>query len=202
MIHPYNSYYLEMAQDKLGNMFDIACLYEGLNIDEFSKSFAASPICYAFETADPVFIAGKSAAELLAIVLDKDPLSIEQNDYSSPEYWTGYVYAGAQWAFNIGYKSLFDAIKPSELILSYFPYHEMPLESALEFVKSKITQENKLKKKRIESGLSQTQLAYSSEIPIRTIKAYEQGKLDLNKASLENIVSLARALHCKVEEFI
>ena len=53
-----------------------------------------------------------------------------------------------------------------------------------------------LKKMRIKNGLSQSELAKVSGIPVRTIQQYEQGQKDLSKARAEYLVTLARVLNC------
>lgn len=42
MIHPYDEYYLDIAQNKLALMFEIAVYQEKMNIDDFSKKFIES----------------------------------------------------------------------------------------------------------------------------------------------------------------
>lgn len=49
---------------------------------------------------------------------------------------------------------------------------------------------------RIKNGLSQSQLAKASGIPLRTIQQYEQRQKDLSKARAGSLLALARALHC------
>ena len=61
MIHPYDEYYLDIAQNKLVLMFEIAVYQEKMNIDDFSKKFIESEICQRLEKADPIYLAGKSA---------------------------------------------------------------------------------------------------------------------------------------------
>lgn len=59
-----------------------------------------------------------------------------------------------------------------------------------------------LKKKRKELGMSQALLASKSGVNIRTIQSYEQGAKDINKASVEAIYMLSKALNCRMEEII
>ena len=42
----------------------------------------------------------------------------------------------------------------------------------------------------------------NSSVPIRNIRAYEQGKLNIAKAQADTVFALARALSCKVEDLI
>lgn len=55
---------------------------------------------------------------------------------------------------------------------------------------------HKLKNIRLLNGLSQSELATVSGIPVRTIQQYEQGQKNLAKARAEYLISLARALNC------
>ena len=67
------------------------------------------------------------------------------------------------------------------------------VQSSLESSKS-VT---RLKSLRQLSGLSQSQLASLSGVPVRTIQQYEQRQKDINKASFENIIKLAASLSCE-----
>lgn len=59
IIHPYDEYYLDIAQNKLVLMFEIAVYQEKMNIDDFSKKFIESEICQRLEKADPIYLAEK-----------------------------------------------------------------------------------------------------------------------------------------------
>ena len=54
----------------------------------------------------------------------------------------------------------------------------------------------RLKYLRLKNGLSQSELARASGIPVRTIQQYEQRQKDLSKARAEYLIALARALNC------
>ena len=83
MIHAYNEQFLDIIQRKVSAMFELAVLEEHIEIDAFAQKFLSSPVCRALETADPVYALGKSANELLALILDKEPLNIETSSYAS-----------------------------------------------------------------------------------------------------------------------
>ena len=53
-----------------------------------------------------------------------------------------------------------------------------------------------LKKLRIKNGLSQSQLAEASNVPLRTIQQYEQRQKDINHARAEYLIMLSSALGC------
>ena len=61
---------------------------------------------------------------------------------------------------------------------------------------------NKLKEKRTQRKLSQSQLAKASGVSLRMLQKYEQGDRDLNKAQAETVYKLAQALDCTIEELI
>ena len=53
-----------------------------------------------------------------------------------------------------------------------------------------------LKIMRKRNGLSQSQLAKASGVPLRTIQQYEQRQKDINKARAEYLITLSAALGC------
>lgn len=62
--------------------------------------------------------------------------------------------------------------------------------------------ETNLKALRTLAGLSQSELAAQADVPVRTIKQYEQRQKDINKAQAVTLLRLARTLNCKVEDFM
>lgn len=202
MIHAYNKQYLPIIQEKLANMFELAVLEQNVRIDDFAELFIASPICHAFEQADSVFVLGKSANELVGIILNKEPLNIETNSFASPEFWVGYVLAYAQWYFNKPYSVLIKSYPCSRLINNYFPYHEMDITHTLDLFRPHLNLSCTLKEIRSAQKLSQSQLSILSGVPVRTIKAYEQGSVDIAKAQAETLFALAQTLHCTIEDLI
>ena len=51
-------------------------------------------------------------------------------------------------------------------------------------------------------AVTQTQLAERSEVPLRLIRAYEQGTVALSHAEAGTVARLARALMCDVERLV
>lgn len=202
MIHAYNEQFFTVIQQKLAAMFELAVNEEHLSIDDFANRFLSSKICRAFETADPVYVLGKSANELIGIILEKEPLNIETSDYATPEYWVGWVLAFTQWYLNKPYKTLIDVYPCSKLVLDYFPYHEMDEMHVVDLYKSKLSVECPLKTLRKQRKFSQTDLALLSGVPVRTIKSYEQGTADIAKAQAETLYALAKVLDCTIEDLI
>lgn len=60
----------------------------------------------------------------------------------------------------------------------------------------------KLKEKRIEAGLSQSQLAEKTGLNVRTIQHYEQGSKVFDHARIDTILKVCIALNCKLEDII
>ena len=202
MIHAYDEYYLDMSQRKLASIFELAVYQEKLTVDEFGERFIQSPISKAFEEGDPVYLAGKSANELLGLVLGKQIEETEQNMLASPEYWVGWVLAYTQWYTCKTFAEIIKAYPCSKLLLNYFPYHEMDETETIELIKKQLSTESPLKSWRKKRKLSQTELAEISGVSVRAIKAYEQGKLDISKAQGETLYKLAKTLDCSIEDLI
>ena len=95
MIHAYNEMYLYGVMKNLAALVDIAINAEGLDADRFGEMFSSSSVAKKIEHGYPDMLAGKSASEMLSIILEK------QVNYSSvptdrtPEYWAGWILAKA-----------------------------------------------------------------------------------------------------------
>lgn len=202
MIHAYDEYYLDMAQRKFGSMFEIAVYQGKLTVDEFAEKFIKSYTSKAIEEGNPIYIAGKSANELLGLVLGEQATESEQNMLASPEYWVGWILAYTQWYLNKSFADIIKAYPCSKLLLNYFPYHEMDESATVELIQKSMPHECTLKTWRKKWQLSQTELASISGVPVRTIKAYEQEKLDISKAQADTLYKLARTLNCTIEDLI
>lgn len=202
MIHAYDEYYLDMSQRKLASMFELAVYQEKLTVDEFGERFIQSSISKAFEEGDPVYLAGKSANELLGLVLGKQIEETEQNMLASPEYWVGWVLAYTQWYTCKTFAEIIKVYPCSKLLLNYFPYHEMNETETVALIQKQLSTESPLKLWRKKRKLSQTELAGISGVSLRAIKAYEQGKLDISKAQADTLYKLARTLDCTIEDLI
>lgn len=202
MIHAYNEQFLPVIKNKLAQMFELAVNVENIEIDTFADLFVSSRVCRAFEKADPVLVMGKSANELLALILDKEPVNAIIGDEASPEYWAGWVLACAQWYFNTTYRELISALPCSKLVENYFPYHEMDITQSLDLYAGRLPRKSALKELRRKHGLSQTELALLSGVPERTIRSYEQGTNDISKAQAETLYALSQVLGCTIEDLI
>ena len=202
MIHAYNNQFFSIVQSKLAEMFELAVLGKNINIDDFATMFVSSNVCHAFEKADSVYVLGKSSNELLALVIGGEPLNLETSDYATPEYWVGWILAYVQWYLNVPYRTLISVYPCGKLIENYFPYHEMDISKSLELFTLRLPKLCQLKKLRQNKKWSQADLALLSGIPIRTIKAYEQGTADISKAQVDTLYALSQTLGCSIEDLI
>ena len=203
MTDDYKGYCQEIIRKKLAEMFEIAVLLKHIPIDNFANLFANSPIATAFERIDPVYSLGKSARELVEILLNEnDDDSFLLGESASPEFWVGWSLASAQFVLNKSYKTLINVFPCEKVLDYYFPYHEMDTMKIIDVYAKKLQKNNPLKIMREKRKLSQSELASISSVPIRNIRAYEQGKLNIAKAQADTVFALARALSCKVEDLI
>ena len=62
--------------------------------------------------------------------------------------------------------------------------------------------ETYLKKLRQRAGLSQSVLAEETGIPVKTIQQYEQRRKDINKAQVEYVIRLSKALCCEPQDIL
>ena len=202
MIHAYDEDCVNNIQDIVGSMFEIAVLFDNLDIDYFGNKFIESEISKYLEINYCKYSLGKSGIELYSEIMDKEPKQIIQPFEATKEYWVGYVLAYIQWYYNKPFKEIINAFPCSELIKKYNPYHEMDIMHMVDFYKKVLDIKSKLKIFRDKINMSQAELANVSNVSIRAIRAYEQGKLDISKASGETLYKLSKALGCKMEDLI
>lgn len=203
MIHAYNEMYLPTVMKNVAAMFDIAINAEGIDADDFGKMFASSDVARKIENSVPDILAGKSATEMLSLVLQKD---VEYNSVPidrTPEYWAGWVLAKIQWELNKSFEEIVKAMPLSSLISLYYPYHEADESKMVDVIRQRFPKkESTLKLLRKKRKLTQEQLALLSGVNIRSIRSYEQGKNELSKAQGEILQMLAKTLDCTVEELL
>ncbi len=202
MVHAYDKIYLPVEQRKLGGMFQMAVMEEHMDIDEFMEKFISCGMARAFEIANPIYVLGKSVYELMEIVLQRKPAGGERPHVATPAYWVGWVLAYAQWHLNRTFKDITDKFPCSKLELCYFPYHEMDISRSLDLIKEKISYMHPLKAYRKKMRYTQEELARYSDVPVRNIRAYEQGTVDISTAQGKTLYRLAKALYCNMEDLI
>lgn len=204
--HAYSPLYLNKATRAMGNMLHDAVLEFGIDGTDFLKRFIQSEVAEQFENGNPKYIAGKSGLDLFVEVMEKttgkvyDTVLIESYERSS-DYWVGWLLAHYQWYSGRSFRNILETIPYEELSDLYGTLHEADIQKSYEVLDMHFAhKESKLKSLRKKCGLTQEELARESEVSLNTIRAYERKSKDLNKASFEIIMGLARALKCDVSE--
>lgn len=205
MICAYDKNYLEKARVSLGRMLDFAVYDLNYNITDFFNMFITSGVAKRFERGDSSILTGKSGVELAYLVLDS---SSEKNDKKikprytsnrSSEYWTGWALAYYQWYTSLSFSEIIKYIPIQNIVAMYSKYHEMDIRQFVDEMSRlyySMKKNTNLKEKRLQAGLSQSQLAELSAVPLRTIQQYEQRQKNINSAKLETVVALSKVLSC------
>lgn len=210
MMNAYDRIYLEKAQTALGSMLDYAVYDLGYEPDPFWELFIASGMAARFGSGDCALTVGKSGVELARLVIEVTlggEVSVKPNYTAdrSPEYWAGWALAYYQWFSGLSFKEIQSAVPLSKIITLYTPYHEMDLRQFADkmsaLYKARLPEPN-LKRRRKLLGLTQSELAVRSGIPLRTIQQYEQRQKDINKAQAEYLIALSKVLSCQPEALI
>ncbi len=87
----------------------------------------------------------------------------------------------------------------------YSVYHEMDIMKFVERINElwdEYYKETNLKRIRKLAGLSQSELAELSGVPLRQIQLFEQRQRDINKTNAIDVVRLCRVLCCKMEDLL
>ena len=210
MTHAYQEIYLSNAQAMLGDAFDYginACHIPG---SSFVKLFAASTISKRLENGEPSYLSGKSgievAREILAETTGKVPDAAPQEHFDrSREYWIGWAVAYYQWFSGRRYSDIFRVVTFEELQRMYDPLHEADITKFADILDARIREfftDTNLKRIRTAYGCTQAELAKWSGVSLRSIQMYEQRNKDINRASAETLLRLARVLGCTMEDLI
>ena len=206
MILAYDKVYLEKARTALGRMLDFAVYDLHLDLTEFWKQFLDSDVCKRFEQGDSSLLAGMSGVEMAYAVIGDASERIQPKPSMdrSEEYWLGWALAYYQWNTGIPFREIFDAEDVMKIKALYYPYHEMDIRHFCDLLDERYlsNRTTKLKQYRQQAGLSQSQLAEESGVPLRTIQQYEQRQKNINMARAEYVIRLAKALYCKPEELL
>lgn len=207
MIHAYSELYLEEMQGDMGLVFDLAVNVLHYDINEFNEIFINSTIAKKIEYGDSSVLAGKSGIEMLYDVLDERGdkyRDIQQEDIDiwsrSPQYWVGWILCYYQWYTAISFLEIYKTVTAKDIEDMYMPYHEMDESQFVDEInrrRSDIRAMTYLKYFRQKAGYTQQQLADLTEVPVKTIRQYEQGQKNINKASAETVIKFSRVLCCQ-----
>ena len=210
MTRAYREIYLSNAQSVLGDAFDYAINTCQIPGDDFVRLFAASSISRRMENGEPSVLSGKSGIEIaMDVVLETTGKGLDTEPHESiarsAEYWIGWAVAYYQWYSSRRYGDIFKVLTFDSLHKMYYTLHEADItkfvDIAEEIVKEHFKDTN-LKRIRTAYGCTQAELAELSGASLRSIQMYEQRRKDINKASVETLYGIAKALGCTIEDLI
>ena len=210
MMHAYDKLYLEKARSALARMLDFAVydLYQELT--SFFDLFISSGVARLFEQGDIHTLVGKSGVELAYEVMELSGLPHERvkPQYTmdrSEEYWTGWALAYYQWETAQSFAEIVQHIPIMDIRAMYDPYHEMDIRQFCDAMSERLRKarpDTNLKRLRLQNGLTQSELANISGVPLRTVQQYEQRQKNINKAQVEYLDMLSVTLNCSIEQLI
>ena len=209
-IRAYDELYLPGAQNILGHTVDFAVMTLAIEPNVFGNALAVSESAKQFSEGNPRYVAGMNGCEFARAVLDDAgaayPESADEMYLDkSPEYWAGWALAYYQWFTSRSFMDILHAMSLNDIIRMYPLYHEMDLSHFVEqmdrFMKEAYPQ-TRLRERRSNCGLSQSELAADADVPLRQIQLFEQGQRDINKTSAITLYKLSKALHCKMEDLL
>lgn len=206
----YPSDYLASAQRIMGDMFDFAVNTCQMNIDEYFELFIVSDVSTQFQNGNPTYIAGKNGCELVKEVVagsGMKPIAYDDQMYldKSREYWTGWVIAYYQWYTCRTFIKIHKVVTLEQVTLMYDVYHEMDIlhfVDAINELWDNYYKDTNLKRIRKLAGLSQSQLAELSGVPLRQIQLFEQRRRNINFTRAIDVVKLGRVLGCEPEDLL
>lgn len=210
MINAYDDMYLEKGRVVLARMLDYAVYDLHYKIEEIWEMFLHSNYAKRFSEGDASILAGKSGIELTYDVIyqrtgeypEVQPTFVMER---RPEYWTGWVLAYYQWYTALSFEEITKSVSIRDVQNMYMPYHEMDIMQFVDKMNRLYLEQKKetnLKIRRMRLELSQRELSELADVSVRTIQQYEQRQKDINRASGETLVKLARTLGCSVEDII
>ena len=210
MTHAYQETYLNKAQSVLGEAFDYAVNTCGISGNGFVKLFLASSACKRMENGEPAYIAGKSGIEIVIEVVSQTMGKEISNEPEarfgrSKEYWIGWAVAYYQWYSCRKYSEIFKVFSFDNLQQMYYTLHEADITKFVDIVDERMREhfaDTNLKRIRMEYGCTQAELAKKADVTLRSIQMYEQRNKDINKACVDTVYRLAKALGCTMEDLI
>ncbi len=212
MIRAYSDIYVSEVRENLGTMLEYAKYELGADPNEFLALFVASGIAQEIECGNPKYMVGMSGIELARVVVEKSFGEYLENDdmedtkYGA-EYWGMWALTYYQWKTQIPYKKLLQYVEWEEIMKLYPTLHEADIQKFVEVMDIKIqyhckNRETQLARIRRLRGYSQRILAEKSGVSLRMIQLYEQRQNDIQKAQVDSLLKLAKALECGVEDLL
>lgn len=209
-VRAYDEMYISGAQKILGHAVDFAVMTLNLGPDQFSNAFIVSDASRQFADGNPRYVAGMNGCELTRQVLTETHTPFHDSEDAmyldkSPEYWAGWALAYYQWYSSRSFTDILTTVPLSRIIEMYPVYHEMDIRQLTDHMDGLLKEAHpytRLKVRRQNCGLSQSQLASASGVAIRQIQLFEQRQRDINNAAAITLFQLSKPLHCLVEDLL
>ena len=206
----YDEMYLYYAQNILGHAVDFAVMTLDVRPDLFAAAFIVSESSKQFAKGNPAYVAGINGCELARRVLSETGMAYEDKEDvmyldKSPEYWAGWALAFYQWYSSYSFMQILSAVSLDDIISMYPKYHEMDITQFAEALDKRMREAQhitRLKYYRENCGLSQSDLAEHSGVPLRQIQLFEQRQRDINKTAADTLQRLSRSLQCSMEDLL
>ena len=169
--------------------------------------FPSAPSATGLRTAKlPILWGIEAAVDVLVETTGKAPTAKLKADFArSREYWIGWAVAYYQWFSGRKFSDIFEVLSFENLQRMYAPLHEADISKFADIVDAKVREyfaDTNLKRIRTLYGCTQAELARRSNVSLRSIQMYEQRNKDINKASAETVLSLAKVLGCTMEDLL
>lgn len=203
--------YLEDAMENLGEAVDYSVNRAGFPADEFNDAFLTSGLAAAWEAGSPKVICGMSGTELAETAFTRSgfvrdwPKALETPLSASPEYWAGWVLAYYQWHSSRPFSEIRAVLPLSDIVSMYSPLHEAPEDRFVDRAEAiflAARPETRLRRRRRQLGMSQSELARASGVNLRNIQQYEQRAKDVNRAAGVTLMALGAVLGSRVEDLL
>ncbi|WP_051544942.1 helix-turn-helix domain-containing protein [Butyrivibrio sp. MC2021] len=213
MTPAYSRLYLDDAMHNLGELTEYTALVTPeITLDELFKMFTISGLAARFEKGDPAVVSGMSGTELHHRIMEKCygeyrkwPPALVKYD-TEAEYWYGYILAYVQWEKSCRFSDILNKVSFSDLEVLYPAFHTVSEHRAFIEIENRMnygsSQVARIQEYRKRLCLSQRELAEDSGVNVRTLQQYEIRDKDINKASFEKIIALAKALKCRPEDIM
>lgn len=211
MVVAYSEDCVSTAQNNLGTMLETAVFGLGFELGAFYQMFLQSSYADRFGAGEPSVTLGRSGVELALMVCEECgvpaclDVSWRQPTSLPAEYWTGWALAFYQWASGSTFARIQESVPVEEILSLYSPFHEMDIRQFCDKMDHLILEaspKTRLGLARQEAGLSQSELARLSGVPVRTLQQYEQRQKDFNRAQAQYLVALAHTLCCNPEDLL
>lgn len=218
----YAETYLMDAMENLGEMTDCAATIMELPLSRFWQAFVSSELAPLVCTGDPRTIVGLSGTEMAVRVCEQAGIPIPDRIFRSPieqtlqgqscpsswnlgsAFWCGWVLAFYQWRSCLSFADIERGLPIDKVERMYRTLHEASEERFADAADEIIASVSccGIKRLRTNAGLSQSQLAKKSGVGLRAIQQYEQGTKSVQRASVESIMRLSRALQCTPDDLL